>query len=97
MSLPQPNQIPTVLVAIDVGKLRHEVLIDAPGWRSRKRMILANAAVEFRRYADYLHSLKHPVRIGFEVIGNYRRTLAHFLLTEGFYLELIASVAVTHL
>jgi transposase len=94
MSLTQPTQTPTVLVAIDIAKLRHEVLIDAPGWRSRKRMILPNTAVEFRRFADYLHSLKHPVRIGFEATGNYHRALAHFLLTEGFHLELIASVAV---
>lgn len=59
------------LVAIDVAKLRHYVLIEAPGWKSRKRMVLLNTTVEFRRFAHYLHSLKHPVRIGFEATGNY--------------------------
>src|ERR1700692_3242242 len=94
MSLAQPTQTPAVLVAIDIAKLRHEVLIEAPGWRSRKRLVLPNTAVEFRRFADYLHSLKLPVRIGFEATGNYHRPLAHFLKSEGFHLELSASVAV---
>lgn len=94
MSHAQPTQTPTVLVAIDIAKLRHEVLIEAPGWRSRKRLVLLNTAVEFRRFADYLHSLKYPVRVGFEATGNYHRPLAYFLMSEGFHLELIASVAV---
>jgi transposase len=94
MSLSQPTQGPTVLVAIDVAKLHHDVLIEAPAWKSRKRLVLLNTAVEFRRFADYLHSLKHPVRIGFEATGNYHRPLAHFLKSQGFHLELIASLAV---
>lgn len=56
-------------------------------------MILLNTAIEFRRFADYLRVLKHPVRIGFEATGNYHRPLAHFLKTEGFHLERIASLA----
>ena len=36
MSLAQPTQTPTILVAVDIAKLRHEVLIEAPGWRSRR-------------------------------------------------------------
>lgn len=75
----QPPQDPAVLVAIDIAKLGHDVLIEAPGWKSRKRMILVNNAVEFRRFAEYLHSLKHSVRVGFEATGNYHRPLAHFL------------------
>src|SRR5579883_1955720 len=94
MPIVQSTQPPTVLVAIDIAKLRHEVLIDAPGWKSRKRLVLLNTAVEFRRFADYLHELKYPVRIGFEATGNYHRPLAHFLKTEGFELELIPSLAV---
>ena len=94
MSLVQPTQPPIVLVAIDIAKLRHDVLIEAPGWKSRKRLILPNTAAEFRLFADYLHGLKHPVRIVFEATGNYHRPLAHFLKAEGFHLELIASLAV---
>src|SRR5271154_4522500 len=94
MSLVQPTQPSTVLVAIDIAKLRHDVLIEAPGWKSRKRLILPNNAAEFRLFADFLHGLKHPVRVVFEATGNYHRPLAHFLLAEGFHLELIASLAV---
>jgi transposase len=93
MPLSQPTEA-TVLVAIDIAKLRHDVLIQAPGWKSRKRLILLNTAVEFHRFADYLHSLKYPVRVGFEATGNYHRPLAHFLKNEGFHLELIPSLAV---
>jgi transposase len=77
-----------------IPKLRHDVLIEAPGWKSHKRLILPNTAAEFRLFADYLHGLKHPVRVVFEATGNYHRPLAHFLMAEGFHLELIASLAV---
>jgi transposase len=93
MPLSQPTEA-TVLLAIDIAKLRHDVLIQAPGWKSRKRLILLNTAVEFHRFADYLHDLKYPVRVGFEATGNYRRPLAHFLKNQGFHLELIPSLAV---
>jgi hypothetical protein len=79
MPVIQSTQSPTVLVAIDVAKLRHEVLVQAPGSKSRKRLVLLNTAIEFRRLADYLHGFKQPVRIGFEATGNYHRPLAHFL------------------
>ncbi len=75
MSLVQPTQPPAVLVAIDIAKLRHDVLIEAPGWKNRKRMILPNTAAEFRLFADFLHGLKHPVRVVFEATGNYHRRL----------------------
>ncbi len=94
MYLVQPTQASTVLVAIDIAKLRHDVLIEAPRWKSRKRLILPNTAAEFRLFADFLHGLKHPVRVVFEATGNYHRPLARFLKPEGFHLELIASLAV---
>jgi transposase len=53
-----------------------------------------NTAVEFWRSADYLHILRHPVRIVFEPTGNYHRPLAHFLMAEGFHLSLAPSLAV---
>jgi transposase len=49
-------------------------------------LVLLNTAMEFRRFADYLHSLKYPVRVGFEGTGNYHRPPAHFLKMEGFQL-----------
>lgn len=94
MPVVQSTQSPFVLVAIDIAKLRHEVLIEVPGLKNRKRLVLLNTAVEFRRFADYLHSLKHPVRVAFEATGHYHRPLAHFLKTEGFDLALVPSLAV---
>ena len=75
MSNVQSTQSPTVLVAIDIAKLRHDVLIEAPGWKRRKRLVLLNTAVEFRRLADYLHSFQMPVHIVFEATGKYHRPL----------------------
>ena len=94
MPILQSTQEPAVLVAIDISKSRHEVLMEAPGWKSRKRLVLLNTAVEFRHFADYLHTLRHPVRIVFEATGNYHRPLAHFLMAEGFHLSLVPSLAV---
>ncbi|HLH08750.1 MAG TPA: hypothetical protein VKW78_16040 [Terriglobales bacterium] len=54
MPILQSTQEPAVLVAIDIAKSRHEVLMESPGWRNRKRLVLLNTAVEFRRFADYL-------------------------------------------
>ena len=61
----ESTQSPAVLVGIDIAKLRHDVLIEAPGWKHRKRLVLLNTAVEFRRLTDYLHSLHLPVHILF--------------------------------
>jgi len=52
MPVIQSTQSPTVLVAMDIAKLRHEVLVQAPGSKSRKRLVLLNTAIEFRRLAD---------------------------------------------
>ena len=82
-----------VWVAIDVAKDSHEVLIEAPGWKSRKKVRVQNTAEEFRAFADYLHNLGLHVRIAFEPTGNYHRALAYFLHTEGFELQLISSLA----
>lgn len=94
MSNVQGTQSSSVLVAIDIAKLRHDVLIEAPGWKRRKCLVLLNTAAEFRRLAEYWHSLQMPVHIAFEATGNYHRPLAHFLLSQGFHLELIPSLAV---
>jgi transposase len=93
MTVPQGTPDSAVLVAIDVSKLRHDVLIEAPGWRSRKRLVVPNQAEEFRHLVEYLHSLRRPVRIAFEATGDYHRGLAHFLLSQGFDLHLVSSLA----
>ncbi len=82
-----------VLVAIDIAKNRHEVLVEAAP-RSRRRMKVANERSDFDRLADYLDSIGRPVMIGFEPTADYHRPLAYFLLGRGFDVRLVSSLAV---
>ncbi|GHH05997.1 hypothetical protein GCM10010961_44940 [Pseudodonghicola xiamenensis] len=82
----------TVLVAIDISKHRHEVLISIPGKKRRRRLTITNTLEDFQRLATSLASYELPVRLGFEATGNYRRPLAHHLGQAGFDLKLISSV-----
>ena len=83
---------PTLLVAIDISKHRHEVLICIPGKTRRRRFTIMNTLEDFQRLSAVLSSYDLPVRIGFEAIGNYHRTLAHHLGRAGFELKLVSSV-----
>jgi transposase len=82
----------TVLVAIDISKHRHEVLVAVPGKVRRRRMTITNTLEDFRRLSAALSSYELPVRIGFEATGNYHRPLAHHLGQAGFDLKLVSSV-----
>jgi transposase len=93
MTNPQSTPEAVVWVAIDIAKDRHEALIEAPGWKSRKKFRVQNTAEEFRAFADFLHGLGLPIRIGFEPTGNYHRAFAYFLHSQGFQLELVSSLA----
>jgi hypothetical protein len=83
---------PTLLVAIDISKHRHEVLIGAPGKTRRRRMTITNTLDDFGRLVATLSGYGLPVRIGFEATGNYHRALAHHLGQAGFELKLVSSV-----
>jgi len=83
----------TLLVAIDISKHRHEVLIGIPGKKRRRRLTITNTLADFERLALLLAGYDLPVRIGFEATGNYHRALAHHLGKAGFDLKLVSSVA----
>lgn len=83
----------TLLVAIDISKYRHEVLIGVPGKKRRRKLTITNTREDFERLTMTLASYDLPVRIGFEATGNYHRTLAHHLGEAGFDLKLISSVS----
>jgi hypothetical protein len=83
---------PTLLVAIDISKHRHEVLIGVPGKTRRRRLTIMNTLEDFQRLVTALASYDLPVRIGFEATGNYHRPLAHHLGRAGFELKLVSSV-----
>jgi len=82
----------TGLVAIDISKHRHEVLIGFPGKKRRRRMTIMNTLEDFQRLSAALVSYDLPVWIGFEATGNCYRPLAHHLGQTGFDLKLISSL-----
>lgn len=87
------STVPTLLVAIDISKHRHEILIAVPSKRRRRRLTIENSLEDFQRLSRLLQDYGLPVRIGFEATGNYHRPLAHHLGQAGFELKLVSSVA----
>ena len=83
---------PTLLVAIDISKHRHEVLIGIPGKTRRRRLTILNTLEDIQRLTATLASYDLPVRIRFDATGNYHRALAHHLGRTGFDLKLVSSV-----
>lgn len=81
------------LVAVDIAKHYHDVLIEPPSPKRRCRLRLANSLEDFEHLADYLRRLKGSVLVGFEATGNYHRPLAYFLHRQGFELRLIPTLA----
>jgi hypothetical protein len=57
---------PTLLVAIDISKHRHEVLIGIPDRTRRRRIAVINTQEDFQRVSAALAGYNLPVRIGFE-------------------------------
>ena len=81
------------LVAIDVAKLRNDVLIEVPDARRRRRLTVTNCRDEHDRLVAELHALGRPVLVGLEPTGHYHRPLAWRLVQAGFDVRLISSVA----
>lgn len=82
-----------VLVAIDISKSRHEVLIAVPDKTRRRRLTVLNQLADFSRLVTALKAYGRPVRVAFEATGNYHRALAYHLATAGFEVKLVSSVA----
>ena len=82
-----------VLVAIDIAKARHEVLIAVPDKKRRRRLTVLNSLADFNRLVTALKEYGRPVRVASEATGNYHRVLAYHLATAGFEVKLVSSVA----
>jgi len=82
-----------VLVAIDISKERHEILIQVPDKKRRRRISILNTLDEFERLINLLRRFQRPVRVAFEATGNYHRALAFQLGATGFDIKLISSIA----
>ena len=81
------------LVAVDVAKLRNEVLIEMPDARRRRRLTVPNTRAEHDRLVAELEALERPVTVGLEPTGHYHRPLAWRLVQAGFDVRLVSSVA----
>jgi transposase len=82
-----------VLVAIDVAKAKHDILVELPTGQ-RKKMVIRNRRDEFHRLAAYLKSLDGVCEIALEPTADYHRCLAYFLGSNGFAVRLVSSIAV---
>jgi hypothetical protein len=72
------------MVAIDIAKMRNEVLIEVRGRPRRRRMTVLNTRAEHDKLVSELQALPMPIVIGFEATGNYHRPLTGRLLEAGF-------------
>ena len=81
------------LVAIDVAKVRNEVLIESPGRGHRRRLSVLNTRAEHDHLIALLTGLAPPVTCGIEATGNYHRPIAWRLLQAGFDVRLVSSMA----
>jgi transposase len=91
---PHSTPSPRVLVAIDIAKAKHDVLVELTTGK-RKKMIVRNQQSDFRQLALYLHSLEGECQIALEPTADYHRNLAYFLRTQGFELKSVSSIAVS--
>ena len=80
------------LVAIDVAKVWNVVLVEKPDGR-RQRFRVANTRADHDRLMLFLKNQGGQCRVAMEPTGNYHRPLAHRLLSEGFEVHLVSSVA----
>ena len=56
----------SVLVGIDIAKIRNEVLIEASGHQRRRRMSVLNTPAEHDRFVDLLKAYQRPIVCAFE-------------------------------
>lgn len=80
------------LVAIDISKAKHDVLIELACGK-RKKMIIKNNMKDYQVLLKTLEPWKNHCLIAFEPTGNYHRTLAYFLVKQGLELAIVSSLA----
>ena len=79
----QPIPTDALLVAIDIAKVRNEVLIEASNHKRRRRLSVLNTRAEHDRLIETLRAYGKPVICAFEATGNYHRPIAWSLIEAG--------------
>jgi transposase len=88
-----PRPPDAALVAIDIVKVRNEVLIEASHRNRRRRLSVLNTRAEHNRLIEVLRAYGKPVIWAFEAIGNHHRPIAWRLIEAGFDVRLVSSMA----
>lgn len=71
MTISNSTPADAVLVAIDIAKVRNEVLIEASNHKRRRRLPVLNNRAEHDRLIEALQAYGRPVICAFEATGNY--------------------------
>ena len=82
----------TNLVAIDGAKEWNVALVHEPCGR-RRSFKFANRRADHDEFVTFLHSLDGQVQVGLEPTGDFHRNIAYRLLSEGFPVVSISSLA----
>jgi transposase len=93
MTISNSTPAAAVLVAIDIAKVRNEVLIEAPGHKRRRRLLVLNTRAEHDHLIEVLQAYGRPVVCAFEATGNYHRPIGWRLAEAGFEVRLVSSLA----
>ena len=81
-----------IFVAIDIAKLKHDVLVKMADGKT-KSFRVANSHSDFESLSRYLLAFNSPCRIAFEPTADYHRLIAWKLLADGHDMYLASSVA----
>ena len=86
------NTNPCLLVAIDVAKSKHDILIEYQNG-SRKKLRIMNNLVDFNSLYERMKKTKSDIVVGLKATGHYHRPIAYFLHSKGIEINLISSLA----
>jgi len=92
MAADHDSTIPVTWVAIDIAKKSNAVVVEWPQGR-QERFRMANSHADHERLVDLLQRQPGQSRIAMEPTGTYHRPLAHRLVTAGFEVWLVSSLA----
>lgn len=92
MAYATPITADMLLVAIDVAKRSHEVLVQWPGGK-RKTFHPPSTHSEFVLFTNFLAGQGLQVRAALEPTADFHRTIAHWLLRHDVELHLASSLS----